>query len=79
MVNTFALMCNSKIVTHMETWKVDSLVWSWEGLYVYAYPPTTLIRAVLSKKVADRTDLSNVDSTPVAAPGTVSRSDKNVD
>jgi len=45
MVDLFALKRNSKMVTYMspvqepETWKVDSLVQSWEGLCAYAYPP----------------------------------------
>ena len=32
-----------------DVWKVDSLVQNWNGLYVYVYPPTSLIRACLSK------------------------------
>jgi len=49
----------SKIAIYMspvlkpKTWKVDSLVQSWKGLYAYAYPPTTLIKATLSKLVLD--------------------------
>ena len=31
------------------SWKVDSLVQNWDGLYAYAYPPTSLIRACLNK------------------------------
>jgi hypothetical protein len=62
-VDLFALKCNSKLAIYMspvlepETWKVDSLVQSWQGLYAYAYPPTTLIRATLSKLIADKPDL----------------------
>ena len=62
-VDLFALKCNSKIATYMspvlepETWKVDSLVQSWEGLYAYAYPPTSLIRQTLAKLVSDKADL----------------------
>ena len=32
-----------------DVWKVDSLVQNWNGLYAYAYPPTSLIRACLSE------------------------------
>ena len=31
------------------SWKVDSLVQNWDGLYAYAYPPTSLIRACRDK------------------------------
>jgi hypothetical protein len=63
MVDLFALKLNSKIATYMspipepEAWKVDSLVQSWKGLYAYAYPPTCLIRSVLSKIIADRAEV----------------------
>jgi len=63
MVDLFALKLNSKLATYMspvpepEAWKVDSLVQSWRGLYAYAYPPTCLIRSVLSKIIADRAEV----------------------
>ena len=63
MVDLFALKRNSKLATYMspvqepETWKVDSLVQSWEGLYAYAYPPTNLIRSALSKIRTDRAEV----------------------
>ena len=31
------------------SWKVDCLVQNWNGLYAFAYPPTSLIRACLNK------------------------------
>ena len=31
------------------SWKVDSLVQNWDGMYAYAYPPTSLIRACINK------------------------------
>ena len=41
---------NIRLPNREETsWKVDSLVQNWDGLYAYAYPPTSLIRACLNK------------------------------
>ena len=54
-VNLFALGKNTKLAIYFSpirdetSWKVDSLVQSWDGLYAYAYPPTSLIRACLNK------------------------------
>ena len=62
-VDLFALKCNTKLATYMspipesEAWKVDSLVQTWEGLYAYAYPPTTLIRQTLNKLILHRAEL----------------------
>ena len=59
-VDLFALSCNTKLTTFMspiwqkDGWKVDSLVHSWEGMYAYAYPPTSLIRACLNKIQSDK-------------------------
>ena len=62
-VDLFALKCNTQLATYMspipepEAWKVDSLVQSWEGLYAYAYPPTTLIRQTLNELILHRAEL----------------------
>ena len=54
-VDLFALGKNTKLaicvspIREETSWKVDSLVQNWNGLYAYAYPPTSLIRACLSK------------------------------
>ena len=62
-VDLLALKCNTKLATYMspipepESWKVDSLVQSWEGLYGYAYPPTALIRQTLNKLILHRAEL----------------------
>ena len=54
-VDLFALRINTKLATCISpireemSWKVDSLVQNWDGLYAYAYPPTSLIRACLNK------------------------------
>ena len=51
----FALGLNTKLAIYVSpireetSWKVDSLVQNWDGLYAYAYPPTSLIRACLNK------------------------------
>ena len=45
-VDLFALGKNTKLAIYASpireeaSWKVDSLVQNWDGLYVYAYPPT---------------------------------------
>ena len=39
------------------SWKVDSLVQNWDGLYAYAYPPTSLIRACLNKVRAENVEI----------------------
>ena len=36
---------------------VESLVQNWDGLYAYAYPPTSLIRACLNKVRTERVDI----------------------
>ena len=49
-VDLFALGKNTKLAIYVSPiWKVDSLVQNWDGLYAYAYPPTSLIRACLNK------------------------------
>ena len=54
-VDLFALGENTKLATYISAiqeemaWKVDSLVQNWDGLYAYAYPPTSLMRACLNK------------------------------
>ena len=54
-VDLFALRINTKLATYISpireetSWKVDSLVQNWDGLYTYTYPPTSLIRACLNK------------------------------
>ena len=54
-VDLFALRKNTKLAIYVSpireetSWKVDSLVQNWNGLYAYAYPPTSLIRACLNK------------------------------
>ena len=54
-VDLFALGKNTKLAIYVSpireetSWKVDSLVQNWDGLYAYAYPPTSLIRACLNK------------------------------
>ena len=54
-VDLFALRKNTKLAIYVSpireetSWKVDSLVQNWDGLYAYAYPPTSLIRACLNK------------------------------
>ena len=54
-VDLFALGKNTKLAIYVSpireetSWKVDSLVQNWNGLYAYAYPPTSLIRACLNK------------------------------
>ena len=50
-VDLFALGKNTKLAIYVSpireetSWKVDSLVQNWNGVYTYAYPPTSLIRA----------------------------------
>ena len=54
-VDLFALGKNTKLAIYVSpireevSWKVDSFVQNWDGLYAYAYPPTSLIRACLDK------------------------------
>ena len=54
-VDLFAIGKNTKLAIYVSpiweeaSWKVDSLVQNWDGLYAYAYPPTSLIRACLNK------------------------------
>jgi len=58
-VDLFALSSNRKLPTYFspiwekECWKVDCLVHSWEGMYAYAYPPTTQIRPALNKILSE--------------------------
>ena len=72
-VDLFALGNNTKLAIYVSpireetSWKVDSLVQNWDGLYAYAYPPTSLIRACLNKV---RTE--NVEIVSLAQPGVVS-------
>ena len=54
---------NTKLATYISpireetAWKVDSLVQNWDGLYAYAYPPTSLIRACLNKVRTERVEI----------------------
>ena len=54
-VDLFTLGKNTKLAIYVSpireeaSWKVDSLVQKWDGLYAYAYPPTSMIRACLDK------------------------------
>ena len=54
-VDLFALGKNTKLAIYVSpiweetSWKVDNLVQNWNGLYAYAYPPTSLLRACLIK------------------------------
>jgi hypothetical protein len=36
-------------IPDQQAWKVDALSFSWDGLFVYAFPPTAILRAVLDK------------------------------
>ena len=53
-MDLFALGKNTKLAIYVSpireetSWKVDNLVQNWDGLYAYAYPPTSLIRACLN-------------------------------
>ena len=75
-VDLFALGKNTKLAIYVTpiweetSWKVDSLVQNWNGLYAYAYPPTSLIRACLSKVRTERRD--RPDSSRLAQPGVLS-------
>ena len=54
-LDLFALGKNMKLARYISpireetAWKVDNLVQNWDGLYAYAYPLTSLIRACLNK------------------------------
>ena len=54
-MDLFALGKNTKLAIYVSpireetSWKVDNLVQNWNGLYAYAYPPTSLLRACLIK------------------------------
>ena len=54
-VDLFALRINMKLTTYISpireemSSKVDNFVQNWDGLYAYAYPPTSLIRACPNK------------------------------
>ena len=54
-VDLFSLGKNTKLAIYVSpireetSWKVDNLVQNWNGLYAYAYPPTSLLRACLIK------------------------------
>ena len=58
-VDLFALGKNTKLAIFLEetSWKVDSLVQNWDGLYAYAYPPTSLIRACLNKVKTENVEI----------------------
>ena len=70
-VDLFALGKNKKLAIYVSpireetSWKVDSLVQNWDGLYAYAYPPTSLIRACLNKV---RTELLSPIKSPTTEP-----------
>ena len=71
-VDLFALRKNTKLAIYVSpireetSWKVDSLVQNWDGLYAYAYPPTSLIRACLNKVRTENVEIVLI------APGMVS-------
>ena len=71
-VDLFALGKNTKLAIYVSpireetSWKVDSLVQNWDGLYAYAYPPTSLIKGQ-NRKRRDRPN-----SASLAQPGVVS-------
>ena len=54
-MDLFSLGKNTKLAIYVSpiweetSWKVDNLVQNWNGLYAYAYPPTSLLRACLIK------------------------------
>ena len=62
-VDLFALGKNTKLAIYVSPireeacWKVDILVQNWDGLYAYAYPPTSLIRACLDKVRTENVDI----------------------
>ena len=77
-VDLFALGKNTKLAIYVSpireetSWKVDSLVQNWDGLYAYAYPPTSLIRACLNKVRTENVEIVLI--APVwPQPGVVSR------
>ena len=62
-VDLFALGKNTKLAIYVSpireetSWKVDNLVQNWNGLYAYAYPPTSLLRACLIKVRTDNVEI----------------------
>ena len=69
-VDLFALGKNTKLAIYVSpireetSWKVDSLVQNWDGLYAYAYPPT--------KQGQNRKRRDRPNSASLAQPGVVS-------
>ena len=65
-VDLFALGKNTKLAIYVSpireetSWKVDSLVQNWDGLYAYAYPPTSLIRACLNKVRTENVEIVRI-------------------
>ena len=55
MVDLFATSLNAKLPTYVSpvmdsaAWRIDALSFQWEGLWAYAFPPSPLMRQVLSK------------------------------
>ena len=62
-VDLFALGKNTKLAIYVSpireetSWKVDNLVPNWNGLYAYAYPPTSLLRACLIKVKTENVEI----------------------
>ena len=62
-VDLFPLGKNTKLAIYVSpireetSWKVDNLVQNWNGLYAYAYPPTSLLRACLIKVRTDNVEI----------------------
>ena len=62
-VDLFALGKNTKLAIYVSlireetSWKVDNLVQNWNGLYAYAYPPTSLLRACLIKVKTENVEI----------------------
>ena len=77
-VDLFALMVNIKLATFMSpipetaAWKVHSIVQSWAGLYVYAYPPNSP-NQIMSKQDQISRSRGHLDCAILAETGVVSR------
>ena len=77
-VDLFALGKNTKLAIYVSpireetSWKVDSLVQNWNGLYAYAYPSDKPDIKGLSKQGQNRKRRDRPDSSRLAQPGVVS-------
>ena len=75
-MDLFALKINTKLATYISpikeetSWKVDSLVQNWDGLYAYAYPPTSLSKQGQNRKRRDRPDRARLAQSGVV-PGPI--------